>query len=67
MTAHLHAALVPGCFRCELGQDEAAWAVQEAAEDAAREAACREHTYREFHTVFDDWAVCTRCGHEEQL
>lgn len=49
MTAHNHRAIVPGCYRCELGQDEARAAAREQLiEDAAK--AIHEHDpepYRE--------------------
>lgn len=34
MSAHDHTSIVPGCYRCELGQDEA----RDARADAEREA-----------------------------
>ena len=39
MTAHTHSAVVPGCFRCELGADEVRnpWAWQDVAEFIASE------------------------------
>ena len=36
-TQHLHAEIVPGCFRCELGQDEAAAAEAETLPVSPRE------------------------------
>jgi hypothetical protein len=65
MTPHLHGALVPGCYRCELGQDEMKAAEQEAAEQAEREAQCPGHNWREFFAMFGDWAECLHCGAEE--
>ncbi len=35
MTAHLHSTVVPGCYRCELGQDEYREALLEQIHEAA--------------------------------
>jgi hypothetical protein len=66
VTQHLHGEIVPGCFRCDLGRDEAEAAEQEAAEQAEREANCPGHNWRERTTRFDSWAECIQCGAEEE-
>lgn len=33
MTAHDHRTIVPGCFRCELGQDEGEWVIESIAKE----------------------------------
>lgn len=34
MTAHVHSQIIPGCYRCELGRDEARAAAREARTEA---------------------------------
>ena len=65
MSAHTHSTLTPGCYRCDLGREEAAWAEQEAAEQAAREAACPGHIWVQFTSRYASWAVCSHCRAEE--
>jgi hypothetical protein len=67
VSAHTHAVVTPGCYRCELSADEVAWAQQEVAEQAAREAACPEHEWIVRVGLFASWQVCHLCNAEEDL
>ena len=67
MTAHMHATLVEGCYRCELGRDEEAAALAEQAADEARQAACREHDWMQRGTPGNEWRECYLCGKDEDL
>ena len=64
MTAHLHAEIVPGCYRCDLNRDEVEAAEQEEAEELARHAACPAHDWKKRVTPFETWSVCSLCRAE---
>jgi hypothetical protein len=64
MTPHTHRTLTPGCYRCDLNRDEIAAAELEAAEQAAREANCPGHNWREYSGPLGEWSECLRCGAE---
>jgi hypothetical protein len=50
MTAHDHREIVPGCYRCELGRDEA----RDAIEDHLREMAARQDAVQALLGVLND-------------
>jgi hypothetical protein len=67
VTAHLHSTLVDGCFRCELGKDEAAAQEREEREQIAREKACSHEWEIRRSDLGGQWAACPRCGAERDL
>jgi hypothetical protein len=50
VTQHLHAEIVPGCYRCELGRDEVKFIEN-----------C-EHEWTERGGFGDEWRECWLCG-----
>lgn len=57
MTSHDHTTIVPGCYRCELGQDE-----------TVPLCACCREVYEYRHPDHDPWqgrmdAYCLDCSH----
>lgn len=61
MTQHNHTTIVPGCYRCELGQDEAA--------DAGPEHCECENRERDLYVWRGDpdWWSCTQCDDRVRL